>query len=113
MDYQPEIYRIPINIADNGNALNGTIKTKNMTEAVIVAGIGVVISGLFLQFLSLGIRIAVFVPFFFIALVAMIGVRGESLFEYILEVFFFKKKKRRMKYKMPRAVEKNSRKGVI
>ena len=102
MDDYPETYVIPTNIANNGNVLRGYFKKKNAYEFAAIVATGLLISVLLLGFLPIIPRIVVFGVFLIIGFLALAGVKGQSFIEHTLEVFFFKKKRRVMKYRLPR-----------
>ena len=102
MDYENEVYIIPANVTDNGNVFNGNVKKKCAYEAGIIGLIGAIFSFLLLGFLSLITKIVIMSVFVIIGFVALFGIKGDSLIEVLLEVFFFKRKKRTMKYRLPR-----------
>lgn len=102
MEQEPEVYIIPANVTDNGNVINGNIKKKNAYEAGVIAVAGLIFSLLILGFLPLIVKIIILMLFFMLACLAIVGIKGESLFEAVLENFFFKKKMRVMKYRLPR-----------
>ena len=102
MNDQPEVYIIPSNVTDNGNVVRGLFKKKNAAEAVVVLAIGAVISFLFLSFLGFLVRMGVFIFFALLSAIVVVGIKGESFGEYVLETTLFKKKKRSMKYRLPR-----------
>lgn len=102
MDQEPEVYFIPANVTDNGNVFSGNIKKKNAYEAAAVFTFGLVLSLLLLAFLPFIAKAIIITIFFMISCLALVGIRGQSLFEAILESFFFNKKKRVMKYRLPR-----------
>lgn len=98
---KPEEYYIPANIADNGNVL-GTADKRKVIEMGVIAGIGFLISfGLF-GFLGILKDILIFIPFLFLCAFAYVGYKGEALFEHLIAFFFFRRKMRTMKYRMPR-----------
>ena len=102
MEQEPEMYIIPANVTDNGNVINGNIKKKNAYEAAAIFVIGFLVSFLLLGFLPTIPKIIIMTFFFMFACLAVVGIKGESLFETFLEAFFFRKKVRVMKYRLPR-----------
>lgn len=101
-EYNPESYIIPANVTDNGNVLNGNIKKKSAYEAVAIVVLGVALSFGLLWFIPLLAKVIITVVFVMIAFVALAGIKGESFVEYLIEVFFFKRKQRTMKFRLPR-----------
>lgn len=110
MDDKAEVYVIPTNIADNGNVLNGYFKKKNAYEAAFFLFIGAILSVVFLGFLPMIPRLIVFGIFLILAFISLAGIKGQSFIEFLLEVVFFKRKKRVMKYRLPRKeIEKTTK----
>ena len=109
-DNRPDEYIIPQNITDNGNVIS-FVKKRNFAEVCVVLGTGFVISFGICSFLSLLVRCAIFFPFLLLALVTLVGFRGEPLFEYFIAFVICKRKARMMRYKLPRPeTEETSRK---
>lgn len=102
MNEQPEVYVIPANITDNGNVIRGQFKKKNAYEAAAFIAVGLILSVLILGFIPLIARGIIFFIFLMLAMIALAGIKGESLIEFILEKIFFGRKKRVMKYRLPR-----------
>ena len=102
MDQEYETYIIPANVTDNGNVINGNIKKKNAYEAAAILFVGVIFCFILLGFLHLIPKLIIFTVFVMLSLVAVVGIKGDSLIETLLEAFFFNKKKRTMKYRLPR-----------
>lgn len=100
-NYQQEIMNIPVNVADNGNVLNGSIKKKNMIEAICIALIGFFFWKILFCAFGLVVQVVCLFPFLALTIVALVGIRGESMLEYVLELIYFKKKRRVMIYKLP------------
>lgn len=113
-EYEPQEYIIPANIEDSGGLLGGRIKTKNMIEGVVI----------FLVLLFLW-RILTY-PFGFIVrtiaflvivapatIIGFIGIGNESFFEWLFEYIFFKKKIRKVVYRLPIKLEKTKKKGWL
>lgn len=110
MDERPELYIIPVNITDNGNVIRGQFQKKNFLEAAAILAVGLILSVLILKFIPMIARIIVFAIFAVIAMIALAGIKGESLIEFALEKSFFNRKRRIMKYRLPRReVVKESR----
>ena len=92
-DSEFDVYYIPPNFIDSGTVLGGLFKLRNTVEAGILAfcvGVPAIMLGpditskvLILCFTALPL-----------AIIALIGVSGESLFSYILGVIRFLKKRR-------------------
>lgn len=102
MEEGPKVYVIPANISDDGGFARGMIKKRNGIEAIVIFFIMLSIWFLFTAAFNVYIRFATFIFVIVPPVIAIIGIKDKSLCEYILEVFSFKKKRRKMVYKMPR-----------
>lgn len=104
-NYDPEIYVIPVNISDNGYAV-WIIKKKNLIEAIVLGAAFFLLWKLIFSPFSYIVRIASFcftvLP---VIILALTGVREESLLEFLIEYFFYIKKRRRMTFRIPREVQ--------
>lgn len=88
-----DVYYIPPNFIEGGTLLGGMFKTRNVIEAGILAAVtGIPVMGLAL---SLTARIILLcltaLP---LALVALIGVGGGSLSEFVVQFFIFLRNRR-------------------
>ena len=88
-----DIYIIPPNFIDTGTVFGGTLKLRNAIEAAVVAvAIGVPV---FRIPVSLTTKIIILcVTALPVALLALIGVDGESFSSFIFNFFSYLKKKR-------------------
>lgn len=93
------IYAIPANYTDSGKVLGGMLSLRNIFEALVL----VLIFGfaeLKLIPMQDTVRIVIMIVTLLpIALVALMGIDGESLFQYIGHVFKFIKRRRRLHFK--------------
>lgn len=93
------IYAIPANYTDSGKILGGMLSLRNVFEALVL----VLIFGFIeLKLIPMQdtVRIVIMVVTLLpIALVALMGIDGESLFQYIGHVFKFLKHRRRLHFK--------------
>lgn len=102
MSERPVYRYIPPNLSDTGGVFGGMFKMRNLIEAGVCIAIAVVISkiiGLFAPFIasaSIG-----FVIGLLLALVAVVGVGGEPLSVFILNVITYKKTKGYFPIEMP------------
>lgn len=90
---KPEIYIIPQNFIDTGTVFGGTIKLRNAIEA----GIIVFILGYIILHLNITLYYKIIVSCITIlpcALIAVIGINGESLTAFIINFFKFLKSRR-------------------
>ena len=109
-DYKRKLYYIPVNIGEGTGWLG--ISTKRWVEGAITF----VISLLLWRFIFFSFSPLIqFIAFMFIvvplALIAIVGIRGESLFEFLLEWLVFLKKRRKMIFKIPRKEVEKKRFG--
>ena len=93
------LFAIPANYTDSGKILGGLLSLRNIIEALIlVVGIGFV--ELKLIPMQETVRIIVMVVTLLpMGIVALMGIDGESLFQYIGHIFKFIKHKRRMHFR--------------
>ena len=110
------IYAIPANYTDSGKLLGGMLETRNAVETLIL----VVLLGypeLFWIPVSTSIRIVIMtVTLIPLAVVSMMGIDGDSLFQYIGHMiqYLFSKRKlhmRRVGYKYDQSQLKKRKKG--
>lgn len=101
-DYEPVEYYIPVNLEDDGNLFGGNIKKKNLVETIAIFGVTMAVWLVFTYPFGMTIKIIAFVaiPLPLTAL-AVVGINNESFVEYVLEVFFFRKKQRVAKFRLP------------
>ncbi|MBQ8848741.1 MAG: cell division protein FtsW [Clostridia bacterium] len=92
-DSEFDVYYIPPNFIEGGTVLGGLFKLRNVIEAGILAlGVGVPI---FMIDLDISAKVVILcftaLP---LALIALIGISGESLFSYIMGFLRFVKRRR-------------------
>lgn len=90
------VFAIPVNYTDSGKFLNGMFETRNAIEAAII----VVLLGypLFTIF-SFGLIAKIVIATVFIlplAILALVGIDGDSFSQYLVRVFKFRKQKRKL-----------------
>ena len=93
------IYAKPANKTDSGKILGGMLSLRNVFEAFILV---LVFGFIELKLIPMQdtVRIVIMVVTLLpIALVALMGIDGESLFQYIGHVFKFLKHRRRLHFK--------------
>lgn len=102
----PEVYYYPDNYTNSGRIFNGMIEVRNLVEAVAIAVIMGFFEWVFLLGSSTTKMVAVMVisigPFF---LIALVGINGDSLSQFILALTNFLKNKRKLRY---RRIAKNA-----
>lgn len=101
-DYDPIEYYIPVNLEDDGNLFGGNIKKKNLVETIVIFGITMAVWLVFTYPFGMTVKIIAFclIPLPLTAF-AVVGINNESFVEYVLEVFFFRKKQRVAKFRLP------------
>lgn len=99
MDEDENIYAIPANYTDSGKILEGMLSLRNIVEALIlVLSIGFI--ELKLIPMTDTVRIIVMIVTLLpLAIVALMGIDGDSLFQYIGHIFKFVRQRRRLHYK--------------
>ena len=109
------IYAIPANYTDSGKILGGMLELRNAVETVLIVG-AVGYPELMLIPMTGTIRIVVMtVTLLPLAVVAMMGIDGDSLFQYLGHIihYFFNRRKltfRRVGYKYdPAQLRKNKK----
>ena len=93
------IYAIPANYTDSGKILGGMLEPRNAVEAVIL----LILTGypiLFVIPMSGTIRIGVAtVTLLPLGVLAMMGIDGDSLFQYLGHMFSYLKNRRKLHYR--------------
>ena len=110
------VYSIPANYTDSGKILGGMLEPRNAIEAVILL---IVVGYPELMWIPMPttIRIVVMtVTLIPLAVVAMMGIDGDSLFQYLGHIihYFFNRRKltfRRVGYKYDQSQLKKRKKG--
>ncbi len=103
------IYAIPANYTDSGKILGGMLSLRNLFEALVLV---LVIGFIELKLIPMQdtvrivIMIATLLP---IALVALMGIDGESLFQYIGHVCKFVRHRRCLHFKKIGGSRENKR----
>lgn len=113
MAYEPEVYIIPANVSHAGKILGGMIEIRNMVEAIIIAGVLGIMWWILTSPFGLIPKTITFC--FFVAApagIALIGIRGESVLQFGIQFLTFRKKKRKMMYKIPRKEEKKKKRSL-
>ena len=91
-DSEFDVYYIPPNFIDSGTVLGGLFKLRNTVEAGILAFCAGVPAIMLAPDITSKVLILCFTALP-LAIIALIGVSGESLFSYILGVLKFLKKR--------------------
>ncbi len=93
-----KLYAIPANYTDSGRLFGGMLAVRNAVEALIVT---VLLGFLEIKLIPMPTTVRVVVMVLTIlpaALVAMMGIDGESLTQYLGHIFRFLKNKRKLHY---------------
>ena len=88
-----DIYIIPPNFVRDGTLFSGRAEARNVVEAAFLALVGI----RFLVFLNLGIKGKIYVGIILIlplVILAVIGVQGESLSSFLIQLFSYLVKRR-------------------
>ena len=99
MEEENKYYVIPANYTDSGKWLGGLLSFRNAVETVILlAGLGYIEGALIPM--SGTVRIIVMVLTMLpLGLITMMGIDGDSLFEYVGHIFKFLRRKRKLHFK--------------
>ena len=88
-NFNENVHQIPANYTDSGKMLGGLVSPRNLIEAILIA-------------LALGYVEIALIPMTLMlrVIVAMIGLDGESLFQYIGRMFRFLFRRRKLHFVM-------------
>ena len=99
MEEENKYYVIPANYTDSGKWLGGLLSLRNAIETIIVALALGYLEGVLIP-MNGTVRIIVMVLTILpIGLITMMGIDGDSLFQYVGRVFKFMKRKRKLHLK--------------
>ena len=109
------VFFIPDNYTNSGGLLGGMLKLRNVIEALIFGG---VVGGLEYLLIDIDLLYKVMLIIFTaipLAIVSLIGFKGDSFSQFLLAIFIFLKDKRKMRYRSikkdePSAKTKSSKK---
>ena len=103
-------YAIPANYTDSGKLFGGMLETRNTIEAVLLL-LAVGYPEMLLP-IDLTIKIIIMtVTLFPIGIVALMGVGGDSLGQYLLHVLRFWGRKRKLSFRRVECVETETKKS--
>ena len=110
MEDNGNLYAIPADYTDSGKILGGMLSIRNIFEALLlVLSIGFI--ELKLVPMSGTVRIIVMIVTLLpTALVALMGIDGESLFRYIGHIFEFVRNRRKLHFRKIGGVHEKSKK---
>ncbi len=117
-------YIIPGNFEDAGGVFGFSIRYRNAIEAVILGYLLFKIGGVIFATFPFEVRIVLFVAIVMpVVVFCIIGIKGDSLTQYISNVVLFHKKKRVLVYKLlntddtytipPEMQEPNKKKNIL
>ena len=93
------VYAIPANYTDSGKLLGGMVETRNAVEAVALVGLVGYPELMWLP-LSATIKIVVMtVTLIPLGVVAMMGIDGDSLFQYLGHIIYYMMSRRKLTFR--------------
>lgn len=106
-NYERMIYAIPTNTASSGGTvLNGNIKTRNLIECGIFSAAAFLIWLIVTAWLPTTFKIVIFCFFNLpIGILSLVGIRQQSLGEFLKDILTFSKKKRVLLIRIPEKKE--------
>lgn len=90
------VFAIPVNYTDSGKFANGMFETRNAIEAVILV---VLLGYPLVAWVPVSLTAKVVIGTIFIlplAILALIGIDGDSFTQYVMRVFKYTKSKRKL-----------------
>ena len=113
-NYEQAQYFIPINIGDDGGVLGGRFKKRNMIEAVVIGLLLTLVWKIIFYPYDIIVKIVVYIILVIpVVLFAIIGVNNESFLEFLLEYLAYKKKRRKMKFRLPMKLSEKRKKKLL
>ena len=99
MEEEHKYYVIPANYTDSGKWLGGLLSFRNAMETVVLlAGLGY-IEGALIPMSGMVRIIVMVLTMLPLGLITMMGIDGDSLFEYVGHIFKFLRRKRKLHFK--------------
>ena len=99
MKEENKYYVIPANYTDSGKWLGGLLSFRNAMETVVLlAGLGY-IEGALIPMSGMVRIIVMVLTMLPLGLITMMGIDGDSLFEYVGHIFKFLRRKRKLHFK--------------
>ena len=99
MEEENKYYVIPANYTDSGKWLGGLLSFRNAVETVVLlAGLGY-IEGALIPMSDMVRIIVMVLTMLPLGLITMMGIDGDSLFEYVGHIFKFLRRKRKLHFK--------------
>lgn len=113
-NYEQAQYFIPINIGDDGGVLGGRFKKRNMIEAVVIGLLLTLVWKVIFYPYDIIVKIVAYIILVIpVVLFAIIGVNNESFLEFLLEYLAYKKKRRKMKFRLPMKLSEKRKKKLL
>ena len=113
-NYEQVQYFIPINIGDDGGVLGGRFKKRNMIEAVIIGLLLTLVWKIICYPYDIIVKVVAYIILVIpVVLFAIVGVNNESLLEFLLEYLAYKKKRRKMKFRLPMKLSEKRKKKLL
>lgn len=113
-NYEQAQYFIPINIGDDGGVLGGRFKKRNMIEAVVIGLLLTLVWKIIFYPYDIIIKIVAYIILVIpVVLFAIVGVNNESFLEFLLEYLAYKKKRRKMKFRLPMKLSEKRKKRLL
>ena len=99
MKEENKYYVIPANYTDSGKWLGGLLSFRNAVETVVLlAGLGY-IEGALIPMSGMVRIIVMVLTMLPLGLITMMGIDGDSLFEYVGHIFKFLRRRRKLHFK--------------
>ena len=113
-NYEQAQYFIPINIGDDGGVLGGRFKKRNMIEAVVIGLLLTLVWKIIFYPYDIIVKIVAYIILVIpVVLFAIVGVNNESFLEFLLEYLAYKKKRRKMKFRLPMKLSEKRKKKLL
>lgn len=99
-NFNENVHQIPANYTDSGKMFGGLVSPRNLVEAMLISAILGYVEVAFIP-MTLMIRVIVMVITILpIAVVALIGLDGESMFQYIGHMLRYVFRRRKLHFVM-------------
>ena len=96
-----QIYAIPANYTDSGRLFGGTIAPRNALETLIITVILGYVDLFLIPMPIIAKVIVCVITLIPLAMVSMMGIDGDSLFQYMGNVLGFMKRKQKLHFRRP------------
>jgi len=110
-NFNENVHHIPANYTDSGKLFGGMVSSRNLIETlIIVAALGYVEGALIPMGLILRVIVMV-ITILPIAVISLMGIDGDSLFQYIGHMMRYASRKRKLHFVMEREDKNEQKKG--